>query len=329
MPLRTLLGYEPRTVSRQGQEYGRQFVSAYSPVRPIMASKKVKYQVPMARVKKLPPIDEETSSLGSPRHRRREATVRRLPKKMFSLDDLYDEEPIIQRPVRHKPTMAVSPMSRRRSPDLDIDYKQYSYIKPQLHVQHQHVTPKDVNHTLVDGLVADYLHYSRYGHVIPVYEGTSSNSCPCCTDRNRQNVRTLLGFPKDYNPNQPTKYDNRSTVKNTQSEKELMSDKSLYPNSMFASVQRERARKQPSVEERQRMQIAEESRRGAWVNYQPLPYATNYLNPEFNRPAELNSLYDVESHNNNLYMKHKVLEADSNFDNAMSKLNTYTYDRRY
>jgi hypothetical protein len=49
--------------------------------------------------------------------------------------------------------------------------------------------------TLVDGLVADYLHYAQYGHIIPVYEGTGTLSCSCCTDRNRENVRTMLGFP--------------------------------------------------------------------------------------------------------------------------------------
>lgn len=332
MPLRTLLGYEPRSVSRQSQQdYGGQFVS-FSPVRQVMATNKKRYQAPMARVKKLPPIDEESSGIGSPRPimRRREATVRRLPKRIFSLDDFDDVETDYKppQPVRHKPTMAVRPMSRdmRRSPvdDLKKDYQKYIIKQPQ-----RPVSPKDVNHTIVDGLVADYLHYARYGHVIPVYEGTSSSTCPCCTDRNRQNVRTLLGFPKDFVPQQPTKYDQKSTVKNSKVEKELYSSSSLYPNSMYASLQRQRERNEPSAEERKRMHVAEQSRRGAWLNYQPLPYATNYLNPEFNRPAELNSLYDVESHNAHLYTKHKVLEADSNFDLAMSKLNDYGYDRRY
>jgi hypothetical protein len=52
-----------------------------------------------------------------------------------------------------------------------------------------HINPQ---RTLVDGLVDDYLHYAQYGHIIPVYEGTGTLSCSCCTDRNRENVRTIL-----------------------------------------------------------------------------------------------------------------------------------------
>jgi hypothetical protein len=37
-----------------------------------------------------------------------------------------------------------------------------------------HINPQ---RTLVDGLVADYLHYAQYGHIIPVYEGTGTLSC--------------------------------------------------------------------------------------------------------------------------------------------------------
>lgn len=330
MPLRTLLGYEPRSVSRQSQDY-----AVYTPVRQVMATNKKRYQAPMARVKKLPPIDEESSGIGSPRpvmRRPTEATVRRLPKKVFSFDELDDDAFMQrQRPVTKKPTLAVRPMSRdrRRSPVEDF---MKDFEKPQK-LQHPYpvVSPKDVNHTIVDGLVADYLHYARYGHVIPVYEGTSSNTCPCCTDRNRQNVRTLLGFPKNFGlMEQPTKYDQRSTVKTAKVEKELESDSSMFPNSMYASLNRQKVRRQePTPEEKRMKYIAEQSRRGPWVNYQPLPYATNYLNPEFNRPAELNSLYDIESHNSHLYTKHKVLEADTNFDYAMSKLNNYSADGRY
>jgi len=92
-------------------------------------------------------------------------------------------------------------------------------------------------------------------------------------------------------------------------------------------MRRQKAKQAQMTPDEIRLQtIADESRKGAWVNYQPLPYATNYLNPEFNRPAELNSLYNAESHNANLYMKHKVLEANSNFDNAMSKLGGFRFD---
>ncbi|XP_045160237.2 uncharacterized protein LOC123525335 [Mercenaria mercenaria] len=318
MPLRTLLGYEPRDV-RSRENYGGNFIS-FAPARGVMATKKQKYQAPMARVKKLPPIDEV--SAGTPRPTPRNSqnvSIRRVPRKVFE-----DEDDIFARPsqVKSKPILPVQPIPRERAtspPPLD----KYIYEPKKEIVRHHDLSPKDVNHTLVDGLVADYLHYARYGHVIPVYEGTSSTTCPCCTDRNRQNVRTLLGFPKDVATEAPTKYDQKSSIKHVKMDEELGAETSMYPNSLYAQIQRQKAhRKEPTPEEKRLKKLAEQSHKQTWMNYQPLPYATNFLNPEFNRPSELKSLlYDTDTHG---YMKHKVLEADTNFDTAMNKLSGYT-----
>ncbi|XP_052774808.1 uncharacterized protein LOC128213263 [Mya arenaria] len=338
MPLRTLLGYEPRSVSRQ--DYGGRFVSM-TPARGVMATKKNRYQAPMARVQKLPPIDEEGSGgrLSVPR-RRQQALIHRVPRNVFGGDDDDDDgEKFFSRPSPMKsiPVVPVQPMRRVKTPTTppETPKPKKEVFKMQMT---SHLTPKDVNHTLVDGLVADYLHYSRYGHVIPVYEGSSVTTCPCCTDRNRQNVRTLLGFPKNVadntpalaptrydkkaNVNVPTKYDDKSRIKQ---EEELQGDGTVFPNSMYAHLRRKRIqRKEPTPEETRRKELAQRSHRQTWMNYQPLPYATNYLNPEFNRPSEVNALYESDIRNRNNATKYQVLEADTNYDTAMSKLGTYS-----
>lgn len=325
MPLRTLLGYEPKAV-RQREDFGAQFIT-FAPVRAVMASNKQKYQAPMARVKKLPPIDEEGAGTPYPTPRQN-VSIRRVPKSVFREDDEFFPR---SSPIRSKPMLPVQPIRRERAPSpppLD------DYVHEPKKDFHKHVplSPMDVNHTIVDGLVADYLHVSRYGHVIPVYEGTSESTCPCCTDRNRQNVRTLLGFPKDIVTDTPAKYDQKSSIKHSKKgEKESSSstETSLYPNSLYAQMQRQKAQKHALTPEEKRLHhLANASRKQTWMNYQPLPYATNYLNPALSRPSELNSLlYDTGANPTQQYMTHKVLEANTNYDTAMNRLSGYTYGR--
>jgi hypothetical protein len=145
-------------------------------------------------------------------------------------------------------------------------------------------------------------------------------------------VRSLLGFPKGVvadTPSKyehiPTKYDQKSSIRNIKMDEDLGKDVSMYPNSLYAQMQRRKAQmKEPTPEEKRLQQIAQESRRQGWMNYQPLPYATNYLNPEFNRPTEMKSmLYDTNT-STSRHVKYQVLEADSNFDSAMHKLSGYT-----
>jgi len=299
----------------------------------------------MARVQKLPPINEEGDGggggpLATPR-RRQLASIHRLPKDVFTGTDDDDGERFFTRrsPMKNVPIVPVQPVRRVKTPPTPPEPKkpQKELFKMQMT---NHLSPKDVNHTLIDGLVADYLHYSRYGHVIPVYEGTSATSCPCCTDRNRQNVRSLLGFPKnvtDTTPaHAPTRYDRRTNVpalaptkydaksRLYEEEGELKGDATLYPNSLYALERRRKVKQKEPTQEEQRLQrLAAESHRKPWMTYQPLPYATNYLNPEFNRPSVVNA---QESGRPGGYtaMRHQVLEADSNYDAAMARLGGYT-----
>lgn len=312
MPLRTLLGYEPKSF-RPRENYGDKFI-AFQPSRNVLATRKMKYQAPMARVRKLPPIDEE-NQVGTSRQRTG-ISIKRLQKHVFAEDDIV--------PVKVKPVLTVQPIVRERQsspPPEQYDLKP-KYYPPTA----KYLPPKEVSHTLVDGLVADYLHFARYGHVIPVYEGTSVTTCPCCTDRNRQNVRTLLGFPKhvavDVPVPVPTKYDRLSTLKRSKEEdEELNSETTSYPNSMYARAQRQ---KELGHNERTMKHIAGETQKQTWMNYQPLPYATNYLNPEFSRPSELRSLYDTDPNDVQIYMKNRVLEAHTQYDSAMDKLYRHT-----
>lgn len=322
MPLRTLLGYEPRAV-RQREDFGAQFMT-FAPVRAVMATNKQKYQAPMARVKKLAPIDEEGAGTPYPTPRQN-VSIRRVPKSVFRKDDEFFPR---SSSIKSKPMLPVQPIPRERvlsPPPLD----DYVHAPKQDFHKQASLSPMNVNHTIVDGLVADYLHFSRYGHVIPVYEGTSVTTCPCCTDRNRQNVRTLLGFPKDIVIDTPAKYGQKSSIKHEKNEEKVSSstDTSLYPNSLYAQMQRQKAQRHALTPEEKRLQqLANESRKQTWMNYQPLPYATNYLNPEFSRPSVMTSLlYDTDAHTTQRYMKHTVLEADTNYDTAMNKLSGYTY----
>lgn len=56
---------------------------------------------------------------------------------------------------------------------------------------------RETERKLIDTIVADYLCNNNFGHVIPVYEGTGIKTCSCCTSRNRENVRNVLGLPTE------------------------------------------------------------------------------------------------------------------------------------
>ena len=323
MSLRTLLGYDPsRRPSRMNYDQT-------TPSRTVMATQKAKYTAPMSRVRKLPPIHEESGTPKyTPKYTARFAVstpiptseappIRRVAKNRFS--NVKDGTSDV-RVVPVKPVIPVIPMRREPSPPPSPVSKPMYEENVKLKRNDVPLSPSDVNHTLVDGLVADYLHYARYGHIIPVYEGTSANSCPCCTDRNRENVRTLLGFPKQLEEAKhlPRKYDRQSRLP-TREDEDIDLEGQLFPNSMYAKSMRPKPK--PSKTEQKLKYIAEQSRRQPWVNYQPLPYATNYLNPEFSRPAELhNYYYEIEPYRQNTFVRNQVVEADSDYNTAMSKL---------
>lgn len=304
--LRLLLGYDPKDINSRKQLVDGKFTPASltSTLSKVMATKKTPYQVSMSKVKRLPPISEEGSPRNSPRPTLANVTLRRLPK-----------QKTVFKPTTSKPVIPVKPVQRQR---------EYSPPpSPKIRKEPIPVGPLDVNHTLVDGLVADYLHYTRYGHVIPMYEGTSATTCPCCLDRNRQNVRTLLGFPNDIKEppritEPPQKYDRNSQLE-PKGNSVTRSDTVLFPNSMYAKLKQEE-RVEPTESEKKIHAIAQESQKRSWMSYQPLPYSSNYLNPEFNRPVAVNSYFENKPAKDYNYIAGQVVEADSEYKYAMNKL---------
>ena len=313
--LRLLLGYDPKELKSRAEsrqktataEGRRTSLSFVSTINVPMASKRPPYQVPMGKVKKLPPISEESSPRNSPRPTLAHVTLRRLPKDR--------KNPF--KPTTSKPVIPVKPQPRKK------EFSDFSPPPSPRRVLEPAPSPADVQHTLVDGLVADYLHYARYGHVIPMYEGTGVTTCPCCIDRNRQNVRTLLGFPNDIKdpPRKkplPQKYDKDSNIEKT-GRSVQRSDTVIFPNSMYAKEKRDE-KVEPTESEKKIHAIAQESQKRTWMNYQPLRHATNYLNPEFNRPAVVNNYLQERPSKDYNYIAGQVVEADSDYTHAMNKL---------
>ena len=307
-PLRLLLGYDPKSIKPSKEPSGVTPAPVPSAYNVAMATRKAQYQVPMSKVKRLPPISEEGSPSHTPSHTPRplpNSMLRRLPKQKFKPTT---SKPIIPVKPTPRPKQSSSPTPRLKNEEI------YDPNDP--------LAPLDIRHTIVDGLVADYLHYARYGHVIPMYEGTSISTCPCCTDRNRQNVRTLLGFPNNIKE-PPHKYDRNSKIEPKQ-DPELTSDTALFPNSMYAKIQYEET-KEPSESEKKLHKAAQEAQKRSWMNYQPLPYATNYLNPEFNRPDVLNTFFIERPHKDYNYIAGQVVEADSDYKQAMDRLERLSF----
>ena len=311
--LRQLLGYDPKSIKPNSVTPRVTPAPVPSAYNARMTSKK--YQIPMSKVKRLPPISEEGSS---PSHTPRplpNSGLKRLSKQQFKF-----------KPTTSKPVIPVKPTPRPKK-----SYQQFSPRPKDGNTYDPAAPPEplDINHTLVDGLVADYLHYARYAHVIPMYEGTSVSTCPCCTDRNRQNVRTLLGFPADVKEPRkepPRKYDSNSKIE-PKPESELTSETSMYPNSLYAKQKKDEARI-PSESDRKIHAIALEAQKRSWMSYQPLPYATNYLNPEFNRPDVLNNYFIERPSKDYNYIAGEVMVADSDYKDAMDRLERLSFGAR-
>ncbi|KAJ8310967.1 hypothetical protein KUTeg_011481 [Tegillarca granosa] len=143
------------------------------------------------------------------------------------------------------------------------------------------------NQTLIDGVVADYLHFARYGHIIPVYEGTSTTACPCCNERNKQNVQSLLGIPR-----KNATWSEAWKVPRDKSGEQTKHPMVLYPRT--------------------------------GLNYQPLTYAHNYLNPEFNRPTAVYNYYTDRAYDSgDPYVSNQIISADNRFDESMKRLHKY------
>ncbi|XP_048763201.1 uncharacterized protein LOC125671483 [Ostrea edulis] len=256
-------------------------------------------QISVTRAKKLPPIREETfSSRGG------SARISVRPEAKYDLIRT-SKDPSKVRPTVHARPL---PAERARSPKYESPHTQTParrslYAAP--------LTPVDTTNTLVDGLVADYLHYAKYGHIIPLYEGSSNLTCSCCTERNRENVRTLLGFPSA----EKSKPGHRPTNDTRYSGSLYNDPNNGNPVASYSGSLSDR----PVGNERQRIMDR------SWLNYQPLPYASNYLNPEFNRPAVVYNYNVNRRSDHEEQVKVDVVSANKQYELSMAKLEKFGF----
>ncbi|KAK3091469.1 hypothetical protein FSP39_020025 [Pinctada imbricata] len=254
-----------------------------------MSTGKVRNPVSVTRAQKLPPIREETfsgSTSGTPHPPEMHYGIRR---KAPTLEPQKTQVHV--RPLPSNRTNKQKYVSPPNTSRFETD------PKPLIPVYEKPLAPIDTRHTLVDGVVADYLHYAKYGHVIPIYEGSGIQACPCCTDRNKENVRSLLGFPSSLSDVPATFSDVKKQA--WRSPRETQNEGS-HPEYRFYNPGQ------------------------SWLSTQPLPYASNYLNPEFNRPAVLhNYKVGVRTEKENNYINSKVLDASKQYEESMKKLEKY------
>ena len=171
------------------------------------------------------------------------------------------------------------------------------------------VTPGNRYHDNVQQVVADYLHFSRYGEVLPVTQGFAPSACPCCMDRNRQNLHLL----KERNRAPPPE-----------------PDPDTLPPPRGAPPQPPDQDKPEGaglpVPDGRDVRVPVEAGRGfpaSWMDFQPTPYAQTYLNSEFNR-ASLVQGYEQDRRQyedaSMAYVSGRVLDASTKYDLAMKKL---------
>jgi len=251
-----------------------------------MSTSRHRNPVSVTRAKKLPPIREETFRYGSPQ------PASRWPETHYSVR--RKSSPVLNLDLTRRGNIHVRPLPRKteekREPNPSYRPKP---SEPSPRLSKQPMAPLNVNHTLVDGIVADYLHFAKYGHIIPVYEGTGTSSCPCCTDRNRENVRTLLGFPQTEQDVKKEAW--RSPRDNMNVPR---SEVGPHPKPLHADYN--------------------------WLQTQPMPYATNYLNPEFNRPSVVyNYLNERRDGAQDSQIKSTVLSASASYEDSMRKLEKF------
>lgn len=295
-----------------------------------MAVSKSKYQVSVTKLQRLPPIREESMAGRTPRSGRRPNPEDYLvADKKITVQPLNPKPNIHTRPLPGKTRkVQFEPARPTRSETQILDsYPKTVYKEPPMEPLTEIPPPQSNPHkTIVDGLVADYLHYAQYGHIIPVYEGTGSLSCSCCTDRNRENVRTMLGFPsnpsdkyattsaKIMGPNpKPDTWLTGSSKPPVPKSPVSNSHSPRFDNTYFDTSQTPRGK---------------DLQRDKWLNYQPTPYASNYANAEFNRPVLVYNHLRESDENYHNYKKHvsnEILDANTKFDDAMKRLEKFSF----
>ena len=183
----------------------------------------------------------------------------------------------------------------------------------------------------VDQVVADYLHYARYGQVMPVLHGDSTGmggagigggagpggglSCACCVERNRDSTRKRLALQRG---------EELSSVDSVPAPKDTPTNEGDP-----ASINHASSRAQYPIPPANRHYMTEPNHAPmSWGHYQPAPKAGTFLNPEFNRPFVLQSAYEDADYFSKGYgrsaqhdhINEQVLEASSKFDLSMQKL---------
>lgn len=293
-----------------------------------MAASKSKYQVSVTKLHRLPPIREESMSGRTPRSGRRANRDSYLTSDgKITVQQLHSKPTIHVRPLAGNSGRKVQfeprkSMSTKSETDILDSYPKTVYSdKPKESITNinPHINPQ---RTLVDGLVADYLHYAQYGHIIPVYEGTDTLSCSCCTDRNRENVRTMLGFPT--NPTHQTPYNSvgpKPIGPNPKPDTWLTGHvspakniRSPNPSPRFDNINTE--------------PWSDSTPREKWLDYQPKPYASSYTNAEFNRPSVVYNHFresNENAHSKHKYVSHDILDANTKYDDAMKKLEKFSF----
>lgn len=259
-------------------------------------------QVSVTRAQKLPPIREETfSSRGG------SARISVKPQSKYEVLRTTSKSPKLRPTVHARPL----PADRSKSPKEQVS-PQYRSPRNPAPAYLAPMTPLDTTSTLVDGLVADYLHFARYGHIIPLYEGSSNLTCPCCTERNRENVRTLLGFPS----NQGGKKARHSDDPSQSGEFTHSHHGGLHPESSVSGATFNR-----KLVDGERQRAMDRS----WLNHQPLPYASNYLNPEFNRPAVVYNYNLNQKSPRDDFVRNEVNSASHQYELSMAKLEKFGF----
>lgn len=265
-------------------------------------------QISVTRAQKLPPIREETfSSRGGSGNVR----ISVKPQAKYEVLRTSDDPPKPRPTVHARPLPAdrtKSPKERRspqyQSPRNQAPARPGYYMAP--------LTPVDTTDTLVDGLVADYLHFAQYGHIIPLYEGSSDLTCPCCTDRNRENVRTLLGFPTNQKGKQGLHPHSDPVLSNGagNSNQGNVNQKSGYSGATYDRTFAAGDRLRPM---------------DRWMNHQPLHHASNYLNPEFSRPAVIYNYNLNQKSPRDERVRNEIVSASQQYELSMAKLEKFGF----
>lgn len=150
-----------------------------------------------------------------------------------------------------------------------------------------HIKGQDMKteRAVVDTLVADYLCNHHYGYVIPIYEGTGVQACPCCTNRNRENVRHVLGITPD--PSNTVQHLDNKHWGQPRTNQGSSIKINLYPLATHQNQQKPILKMDPSF------RLSDAETRMKWES------VTTFEEPDFYKKAITRSYPDYSSFNDN------------------------------